>query len=365
MSNWAAIIYGRTYEVDFRLIVKPEDFEGKDIDWAKSHILVTTRWAEKLSDHPRWSMFKNRQHCIVGVTCMVSELSQDINEDRIGRPLYVFVGYVAKPPFPPIPPMNLELFKPIYDKYVRQRWFEKSYQTREADLSSKSEYAELEYSQPEYPANDLSACSILNANSDRISLWSDNNENRQQLWLAASQQQAPVSLCLGLVQSKDAIQGSFLNATALDVSEKIEVSKPKKVIPEQQQAKELPPRQEQDNLTKQKCPRGKQPVEPTASKKPRTSSKQNENETAANLWATLSAGVGFLSKLGNAFFSEKEQQQEQKPPKQTRQQTSSKQPEPVEAPDAKQRNPYSEYFKPKSDTEKQSEDAKKDDSNWL
>lgn len=366
MSNWATIIYGRTYEVDFRLIVKPEDFEDQDIEWAKSHILVTTRWAEKLSDRPRWSVFKNCRHCIVGVTCMASEISQDINEDRIGRPLFVFVGYVAKAPFSPIPPMNLELFKPIYDQYVRQRWFEKSYQTREADLLSKSEYAELEYSQPEYTADDVIAIPVLNVNSDRIYLWSDNDENRQLLWLGASQEQAPVpvSLCLGLERKEDAIQGVFLNATAIDVSEKIEASKPKKVTPEQQQATASLPSQEEDNLTKQKHRRAKQAVEPTAGKKSQTASKRNENEIADDL-STIASAVFGLFKLGAEIFIRKRQQQDQETPKQTGQQKPTKPPVPVEDTAGKQRDLYSGFLKPKSEVDKQSEDAKKDDSNWF
>jgi hypothetical protein len=384
MSNWATIIYGRTYEVDFRLIVKPEDFEEQDIEWAKSHILVTTRWAEKLSDRPRWSMFKNHHHCVVGVTCMAAELSDDINEDRIGRPLYVFVGYVAKAPFPPIPPMNLELFKPIYDRYVRQRWLEKSYQTREADLLSKSEYAELAYSQLEYSVDDLSACPVLNTysdafstrgftngdafgeRSDRIYLWPDNDENRKKLWLAASQQQAPLSLCLGLAQSQDAIQGVFLNATALDVSEKIEVNKPKKVTSQEQkeeQKTELPPGQKQDNLTKQKRPRGKKTVESVDKKSP-NSSQQNESQTADDLSTIASAVFGFL-KIGAEIIIGKGQPQEQEPTKKMGEKTNSKQPKGVEDSVTKQNNPFSGFLKPKSETDQQSENAKKDDSDWL
>ena len=45
-SKWAAIVYSRTYEVDFRFIVLPKAFTEKDKKWAEKYILGTTRLPE-------------------------------------------------------------------------------------------------------------------------------------------------------------------------------------------------------------------------------------------------------------------------------------------------------------------------------
>ena len=72
--EWAAIIYGRSYHIDFRFISIPQDFTNIEKNWAAQYILSTFRQANKLSSSPRWSLFKNRSHCILGVTCMVRDL---------------------------------------------------------------------------------------------------------------------------------------------------------------------------------------------------------------------------------------------------------------------------------------------------
>ena len=82
-EQWAAIVYGRSYHLDFRIIAVPEDFTKRDIDWAMPYILATTRRANKLITHPRWSLFKNESHCVVGVTCMVRDLICQLGADLI------------------------------------------------------------------------------------------------------------------------------------------------------------------------------------------------------------------------------------------------------------------------------------------
>jgi len=103
-EKWAAIVYGRSYHLDFRFITIPHNFTAQDIQWATPYILATTQKARNLANSPRWSLFKNDSYCIVGVTCMVRDLIPQLGEDLIevmskddqGRPLYVFVGYVAQ-----------------------------------------------------------------------------------------------------------------------------------------------------------------------------------------------------------------------------------------------------------------------------
>ncbi len=102
MSEWSAIAYGRTYEVDYRFLAIPQDFTREDCEWAKKYIVATMHYRENLKNL-RWSMFKNQKYCVIGLTCRVSNfinsndnIQFDISADKHKRPIYVFVGYVAK-----------------------------------------------------------------------------------------------------------------------------------------------------------------------------------------------------------------------------------------------------------------------------
>ena len=234
-SKWSALVYGRTYEVDFRLIAMPEDFNNEDKKWALKYILGTTRSPEKLPQQPCWSFFKNDKYCVVGVTCMARELIGDSSNDNaedftrdkstsggLGRPLYGFFGYVAKldgqnlPPIPKYLDTNLEAFKLLYD-FIKERWYVKNYDnaSREPILSK---YKELEFDSAK---SDSSSITNLKFNSSerKISLWFHSPENANNLWLSASQSSEIISLCIGLSREKDAINSRFLNATVLDINE--------------------------------------------------------------------------------------------------------------------------------------------------
>ena len=101
-ADCAPIVYGRTYEVDFRYIVLPEDFQGnslvgfeiKEQDWLNNHIRSSTLAAEKLPKKPRWSILKNEKYSVIGVTCMADELAKENTKDRESRSLYVFLGFM-------------------------------------------------------------------------------------------------------------------------------------------------------------------------------------------------------------------------------------------------------------------------------
>lgn len=221
--EFAPIVYSRTYEVDFRFIVVPEDFQQdsqpdfqvRNRDWVENHIHSTTLLAERLPDYPRWSIFKNTSHCIVGVTCMATAVSEDKTRDRESRPLYLFLGYVFRSPvdFQPIP-MELEHFKTLYH-YVSEKWEEKLYETTsKAPILKK--YQEIPSTETQNAAISLDATANLNFDPNKIRIWPDSEEFRQKLWLAACAYQEPVSLCLGLPNEAAALKGSFLNSTILD-----------------------------------------------------------------------------------------------------------------------------------------------------
>ncbi len=223
MSSWAPIVHGRTYLVDFRsnLIVVPEDFHEQEIVWARAHILVTTRQAEKLPGRPRWSIFKSERHCVVGVTCMADEVSETMTRDSAnasdldpskpnpkGRPLYVFLGWVCRAPFAPVPPRELCWYRELYH-YVRARWAEK----HQADTVHLGRYEKDNLPAATAPPGD---CFELSSQAHSLKVWPDADPDA--LWASAAAQHPPVSLCLGLENSRDALDGPLLNVAVAGIS---------------------------------------------------------------------------------------------------------------------------------------------------
>ncbi|MTJ48313.1 hypothetical protein [Dolichospermum sp. UHCC 0259] len=231
MSNsslkWSALIYGRTYEVDFRLIAMPEYFDVQARTWAENYILATTQIPEKLSGNPRWSLFTNRNYYVIATTCMVRELfpngtsheTKDITTDFRGRPLYAFIGYVAErdesgefPTLPAYSDLNLEQFQLLYQKYVEQRWDVKPYQPESRQPIPTSE-EDVKFS---FPTTD-DAKLHLNIDQKRIRVWSE--EYKSDVWNTVIQKieisDQPISVCLSLSTSREAENSPFLNATVL------------------------------------------------------------------------------------------------------------------------------------------------------
>jgi hypothetical protein len=259
MSKWSALVYGRTYEVDFRLIAMPKDFTKTDQDWAEKYILGTTKAPEKLPEHPRWSLFKNEKYCVVGVTAMARELVQEVQDencdnitkDSQGRPLYLFVGYVANlekeagcPPIPSYLGSNIDLFKPLYNKYIGQCWSIKSYQEA-SRVPILAEYEELDYIASQKFAEFDSDYFALNfKNTQVVYLWKNDEKERENLWLSSAKNIATsssISLCLGLATQKDASKSPFLNVTASSVKEKESVPKWIQPSVEHKENQPLPP----------------------------------------------------------------------------------------------------------------------------
>jgi hypothetical protein len=234
--RWTSFVYGRSYQVDFSSIATPASFTAQDTQWALQYITATTKSADKLAGNPRWSLFRNENYCVVGVTCMVKDLlgerassdGSDMTKDCQGRPLYIFVGYVAQLENQPylfsVPPYlgnDLELFAPLY-QHVRNIWYIKEYE-KFNKLPILTNERELSYS--EFPNNlnyDRHLAQQLNhqhknKHSDRVFLWQDSEENRKKLWSTAARSKFPTSLCLGFKSEFDAISSPFLNGTARSV----------------------------------------------------------------------------------------------------------------------------------------------------
>lgn len=231
-QKWAAIVYGRSYYLDFRLIAIPKDFTAEEIGWALAHIIPTTRAAGRLDSHPRWSLFKNERYCIVGVTCMVRDLigqgDNHLTKDVQGRPLYIFAGYGTPltrrkdlTGFPPYSGKNLSIFQPLY-RYVKQQWEVKDYDTNEKKpilTAYQQLVACIGRSSPNPDCH--IACNLNSQSKDpaKIFLWQDTEESRGKLWTTVARCKQPNSLCLGLANKQDLLRSPFLNATADDIVE--------------------------------------------------------------------------------------------------------------------------------------------------
>lgn len=230
--QWAAIVYGRSYHLDFRFITIPDDFTEADSDWALEHILASTSQARNLANHPRWSLFKNDSHCVVGITCMVRDLAghsskypkEAIAKDNQGRPLYTFVGYVTKLDgdrairnFPAYTEADLDCFGTLSREIVKV-WWVKNYE-RDRAGPSKSHYQPLEFL--ELTVSDPLQLSRLNTYSkdpEQTYLFPSNNRHNNLLWRASLRSLQPTSTCLN-IKGKPLINSPFLNQAIANLAE--------------------------------------------------------------------------------------------------------------------------------------------------
>jgi hypothetical protein len=245
--RWTGLVYGRSYQVDFNSIATPANFSPEDTQWALQYITATTRSADKLAGNPRWSLFKNENHCVIGVTCMVKDLigdrysnnNDDLTKDCQGRPLYIFVGYATElnkrkylSSVPPYSGNNLELFEPLY-QHVCEIWHIKEYEKFD-ELPLLTRDIELTYSDFQTNVNyDPLIAQQLNhshKDKDRVFLWQDSEEYRKKLWSTAAKCRFPVSICLGFRNESDALSSPFLNGTASSVTRPQVISRTSKTI---------------------------------------------------------------------------------------------------------------------------------------
>jgi hypothetical protein len=231
-KGWAAIVYGRTYHLDFRLITVPHDFAAPEINWASQHIIATTQQARNLVDSPRWSLFKNDHYLVVGVTCMVKDLIGDPVKDNQGRPLYVFVGYVTQAPqhvqnLPAYSENCLDNFKILYQE-IEQVWLVKNYE-QDSRYPSRSQYYPINFCNRAIPKGRRSLIAPANQElnqrlnqptqkPDKIYLWQSSTPQNNLLWQASAQSPAAIATCLN-IQGKALNNSPFLNQSSTQVEQ--------------------------------------------------------------------------------------------------------------------------------------------------
>ena len=234
MSNqeWAAIVYGRSYHLDFRFITVPHNFTEQDIQWASTYIIATTQKARNLAGYPRWSLFKNEFFCIMGVTCMVrdlidrpgNDLPEIMTKDDQGRPLYVFVGYVTQLSspqlnnFPPYTETCLDNFQNLYQE-IEKIWSLKNY-----ELDSRhpvlSQYQALTFGDSAFARQDDQIPQLNDRSKypDKTYLWSSLKRHNSLLWSTSARCSQPTSICLN-IKGKTLVNSPFLNQSSNQIEQ--------------------------------------------------------------------------------------------------------------------------------------------------
>jgi hypothetical protein len=209
--KWSPIVFSRTFTEDYRFLAQPKDLDNYSLEWIRGHIQASLRSPEKLRDSNRWSIFKNKSICVVGLSCMADDISGGKPAiDENGRRFHVFVGYVTRDLKALSPERNIDLFKILYT-FVSKKWY---FHTK-GDV----DHSEYEYTFDSVISLDDSKNKIplkINYDLTRVSIWFDSESNRDNLWEKLSTSNGSSSLCLGMSRSKDAKTGPFQNVTIAD-----------------------------------------------------------------------------------------------------------------------------------------------------
>lgn len=218
VTKWAPLVYGRTYEVDFRFLAKPVNFGKEQENWSRGYISASFSFStyDELRGHPRWVMFRDECHCVVGTSRMADEIPGVPDEqcrDKSDRPLHIFIGFVSQTPFPQIPSRELRWFSEIYEQCVKPRFWEKPY-SRDKDRPPAFPYETRKWQLPSEPKKHLN--DRLNINEKKVGLWPE--EDSEKVWYSAARSTEAVSVCLGLSRKSDALTGPLLNATVHGLS---------------------------------------------------------------------------------------------------------------------------------------------------
>ena len=218
----SAFVYTRTYSVDYRTLVIPDDFSDEKQKWVIAHLKeVNTAIALQSLSAPvellQRLFLSDGQHHIFGVLCNLKKLltederkdlaekylnqaeekAKDLTIDERNRQIpFTFVGYVIKKnaDIPDLPPISFELdiFKPLCE-HICHKWLEeiKSYSTLLPYEIQESSSWLIDQS----PKTD----SLHNLNTDpkKTALHPGAEAYTRQLWTAAALCNRPQTLWIG------------------------------------------------------------------------------------------------------------------------------------------------------------------------
>lgn len=231
MSEWSPLIYGRTYEVDFRLLAVPSDFDTSRKEWALRYIRGMLQSPASLKKNSRWAIFSDDQHCVFGVACQVEKLvntserdERQLCKDKAGRSLYVFVGFVTKmnhqKDVNDIPSLyymkTLNIFKEEFINVILSLWQTRFYKGQEI-----YDYRKYSYFFSTYRKEGIETNYWLNfCHKDTIFIFPDNIYYNEDLWKSACQlvlDKQPICLGLGFDLPSMIIESPFLNGTIINL----------------------------------------------------------------------------------------------------------------------------------------------------
>jgi hypothetical protein len=240
---WEPLVFGKAARGDYSYLAVPASFGPDDRAWAEGFLRGSRLQASyACAFHvARFFLFKNFTYCGVGVTLPATMLSEDRNKtlDFEGREIYVTLGAVARydevtfperPHHPRIPDLgtlmrNLRpVFGSLYEEFVIGRWDEAP--PREGGTLTAISSQPRTWFPADLPVISwappfaLDPDTSLEPDDDgRVNVWPLTAQDN--LWSAVCVAKPPVSLCLNVMNEKDALTpisrfGNVILKKALD-----------------------------------------------------------------------------------------------------------------------------------------------------
>lgn len=227
-SLWAPLIHGRTWSVDYRdnFLVVPEDFGNEEIQFFKRFVLATTSQPKLLiRNGPRWFQVKTSHHWVVGITCMASDVFDEMVQDEWNRPLYYSLAFVTRSTVGSVPEQRIENFA-AHARFVRARWL--------AGPNDLSAIARAPYDlRPllgtptsggrDNAALDIAAVNITAPNERPAAVKIFPPQAEAAIWRSVAKHPCETSLCTGLPSVSMLQNGPFQNAVCAEVNDAIVV----------------------------------------------------------------------------------------------------------------------------------------------
>ena len=201
----APVVYGRTYEVDFRYLALPERFEESSRRLMTPHVEAALVHPEKLRGSQRWVFIRDNEVQVAAVVCETKVLAgpdqMELNRDVELRDSYLFAGWMFPANKSCFVPMDAEVFKPLL-KYVSKHWLEKR-----SRLSPV-----MEHFAP-FETNRIPPSGGLVLRSPATSVRIHPREDDSRIWASAFETTDELAICLGLPDVRYAIEGTFSEAS--------------------------------------------------------------------------------------------------------------------------------------------------------
>lgn len=144
-TRWAPFVYSTTPARQFQVWAEPEDFTKEDSQWARNFAHSANSFVDPRNEdalQPRWTMFKDGTHIVVGMSFAnrlfdPAKNGDNSKRDGSGRPIESFIGFVAKEPVTELPILDIGNFKPLFDAVLSDEVFKASDERAEVLLNER------------------------------------------------------------------------------------------------------------------------------------------------------------------------------------------------------------------------------------